>query len=163
MSLIERLKGIFTKPFAVVVVVVIAIGVTVGFFGSRRRQFFETEVVRKLNYIGASQLAYSERNQSYYYGTYAALQQGGYFALGQSPSTLSPQYSFAFWRADRNESALSYSGTPSFTVVAVPIETGLNLRTFAICDDFTVRVATDYGLHFTSGVGITPCHWEPLR
>ena len=132
---------------------------------SRRIQ---KRAIESLRALGVAQAAYLQRSNSEYTGTWSfasfrSLKGAGSLPIGSSRENLINHYSLAVWWAP-----LPGDGqAPSYTVVALPQQKGL--RTFAICDDQTLRVATTHELNIIPNrddeepKGDCPCYWEPVR
>jgi|GEM_PF-2585325 len=102
--------------------------------------------------IGPSQLAYQDANLDKVYGSFAALQLTGYLEPELTPWSAIPDYSL---NVIRSEPYYGHGcGDSSFTMVAMPRKK--RLRTFAMCDDQTLRWCDQQP-------NILPCNWTPVE
>lgn len=123
-----------------------------------------------LRALGSCQLAYQDQNRSRNYGSYANLYMHDFIHRDYTRATLVPSYSLAVFYASQAVLSNGHPVTPStFTIVAQPTDLARKLRTFSICDDQIVRVATDFHLNIIPNhnnnhpTGADPCLWEPVR
>ncbi|MEO7994094.1 MAG: prepilin-type N-terminal cleavage/methylation domain-containing protein [bacterium] len=134
-----------------------------------RRSAWENRCKLTIRALASSQLAYADSNLRKDYGSFQNLQDTDYVQKGYTRTNMIDNYSMAVFYASRS-SGTTYTGADStFTIIAIPRSQKNRLRTFAICDDQTPRVATDYSLGLIANVdntvptGTSPCSWEPLR
>lgn len=139
-----------------------------------RRSAWENRAKLTLRALGSSQLAYQDQNLNKDYGTWDNLIFTDYVQKGYSRGNIIDNYSLAIFFANKSQIVNGLTAQDSsFTIVAIPRNQRNRLRTFAICDDQTVRVATDYALNIQANsgnaapAGDNPCDinnpWEPLR
>ncbi|HYE78382.1 MAG TPA: prepilin-type N-terminal cleavage/methylation domain-containing protein [bacterium] len=141
-----------------------------------RRSAWENRAKITLRALGSSQLAYQDSNLNKDYGTFQNMLDSDYIQKGYTRGNMIDNYSIAVFYRSSSTRVGPYSGADStFTIVAVPRSQKNRLRTFAICDDQTVRVATDGATQVVPANGDTamptipnpatdnPCDWEPLR
>lgn len=143
-----------------------------------RRSAWENRCKLTLRALGSSQLAYQDQNLNKDYGNWDAMVATDYVQEGYSRTNMIDNYSLAVFYANPSAQVNGITASDSsFTIVAVPRNDRNRLRTFAICDDQTVRVATDPpntdvptqsggngpGATITVTGTVTPCRWEPLR
>jgi len=150
-----------------------------------RRSAWENRCKLTLRALGSSQLAYQDQNLNKDYGNWNAMVGTDYVQKGYSRTNMIDNYSLAVFYASPSSIVNNAPASDSsFTLVAVPRNNRNKLRTFAICDDQTVRVATvgfspgcptgdcdqvpvqsagnGSGATITATASI-PCLWEPLR
>jgi len=140
-----------------------------------RRSAWENRAKLTLRALGSSQLAYQDQNLDKNYGNWNAMVATDYVQLGYTRTNMIDNYSLAVFYANPSTQVNGITASDSsFTIVAVPRNSRNRLRTFAICDDQTVRVADtgDFVPVQTGGngpgatisvTGDLPCVWEPLR
>lgn len=138
-----------------------------------RRSAWENRAKLSLRALGSSQMAYQDQNQRKAFATCHCLTETGYMQVGYNRTNMIENFSIAVW--DCSPPTIVGGVTASdatFTLVAVPRNNRNKLRTFAICDDQTLRVATDYLLDVPANAegqpvvptaNYDPCSWEPLR
>lgn len=140
-----------------------------------RRSAWENRAKLTLRALGSSQLAYQDQNLDKNYGNWNAMVATDYVQLGYTRTNMIDNYSLAVFYANPSAQVNGITASDSsFTIVAVPRNNRNRLRTFAICDDQTVRVAdTGDTVPVQTGgngpgssisvTGDVPCVWEPLR
>lgn len=146
-----------------------------------RRSAWENRAKLTIRALGSSQMAYADANLEKNYGTFQNMLDTEYIQAGYSRGNMIDNYSIAiFYRLPVTDALGSADG--GFTIVAMPRSNKNRLRTFAICDDQTVRVAVDNRTGVTPGQPVVgpangdtaaptfaapdrdnPCGWEPLR
>jgi len=138
-----------------------------------QRKAWENRARLTLRALGSSQLAYQDQNLAKNYGSWDNMIEPDYIQRGYSRGNMIDNYSLAVFFADNSASSKARNhfsnSDASFTVVAVPLNQRNKLRTFSICDDQTVRVATNFHLNIVPNhgnsvpIGDDPCSWDPLR
>jgi len=138
-----------------------------------RRSAWENRAKLTLRSLGASQLAYQDLNLEKSYGSCTNMCDTGYVQKGYSRTNMIDNFSVAVWSCtEPTIQSESSASDATFTMVVVPRNSRNKLRTFAICDDQTLRVATDYKLDVNPNpdgqeapitADYDPCSWEPLR
>ncbi|MEO7994884.1 MAG: hypothetical protein ABI743_10850 [bacterium] len=123
------------------------------------RTRLEGNAIRKLHYLGAAQLAYEDANDYAEYGRFGTVLPLTILSQKDTRSTAIDNYSLAVWFASAHRSRYG-CGDSTFTIIAVPVHSSAGLRTFAICDDQTVRIATDYSPNFQANGVAKECYWQ---
>ena len=134
---------------------------------------WEHMAIFKLRALGSAELAYEGMNKCRDYGTLNNLLSTNLVPLGISRGNAIDAYSIAVFFPMRSSVV---NGLPaydsSFTIVAIPRNQRNHLRTFAICTDQVVRVATEVSDQVPEQYndsappkvrGSSPTNWEPLR
>lgn len=127
---------------------------------AHQHEALEQGAAQTLSALGSVQLAYQDMNLDKDYGSFLALQYGGYVGHEVLLSAMIPEYEIT--RVEINNPDYRYGGCGadgSFTIVATPDHDRGRLRTFSICDDQTVRVAPQV-MKPEHG---NPCNWEPMK
>ena len=138
-----------------------------------RRSAWENRAKLTLRALGSSQLAYQDQNNNKDYGTWNNLIFTDYVQKGYSRGNIIDNYSLAVFYAAKSTQVNNLTAQDSsFTIVAMPRNQRNRLRTFAICDDQTLRVAilaTDQvptQVNDTTPptvTGTSPCNWDVLH
>ena len=122
-----------------------------------------------LRVLGSSELAYRDEVHGRHYGTWDDLVATDYVQKGYTRGNIVDNYSLAVFYIEEGSSDPWFDRHASFTIVAVPRRGYDDPRTFAICDDQTVRVATNHHLHIVPNrgndppTGDNPCEWDALH
>ncbi|MEO7994093.1 MAG: hypothetical protein ABI743_06810 [bacterium] len=141
-------------------------------FASRKTQqeLWEQAAVLQLRALGSVQMAYQGTNRMREYGSYDNLFNNQLLPRGVTRTNLIENYSLAVFFAQQPNVINNYSAHDArFTITAIPRSQKNRLRTFAICDDQTVRAASDFSLRIIGNTGNqyptgdSPCGWEPVR
>ena len=136
------------------------------------RPMIEKGAIRELRALGAAQLAYQDANNNKDYASWKSLTRFGRIRPGSSRGTLIGSYSLAeFWADNASEDprCIYACCDSTFTIVALPLNQLSGLRSFDLCDDQTVRVASTDELNIIPNrgneipKGDCPCYWEPVR
>lgn len=135
------------------------IGTTAVFQGGSVMSTSEDRAAGFLMMLGPAQLAYQDANLYKDYGTFTRLQNSGYIPAALTPETAATGYRIAIQVVDYvplpdGRSSGLYCYDTSFTMVALP--RNRRLRTFAMCDDQTLRYCTDRP-------DALPCTWPPVE
>ncbi|MEO7994425.1 MAG: hypothetical protein ABI743_08495, partial [bacterium] len=113
----------------------------------------ESVAVNSLRALGSAQLAYQDANLDKQYTSFKNLRGYGGIPVDAEAETWIPSYSVTVvWFPLDTRSTAAADG--AFTAIALPRPSGRSLRTFAICDDQTVRVRTD------EPDSLGPCSWD---
>lgn len=138
-----------------------------------RRSAWENRAKLSLRALGSSQLAYADQTLMKGYASCGNMCEVGYVQRGFSRNNLIANYSISVWSCTPPTTTSGVSAVDStFTLVATPRNNRNKLRTFSICDDQTLRVATDYMLDINPNPdgqqalitpNYDPCSWEPMR
>ncbi|MEO7993059.1 MAG: hypothetical protein ABI743_01570 [bacterium] len=134
----------------------------------------EQIAMQALRQIGAAQQAYRAANPAGKYGTIDELKLSPNFDPDFEPASSIQNYSLAYWSYTdpvwRNATETERTVAPgeplrtrvavvpsTFTIIAVPVGSFRGLRTFAVCEDGTVRSAPRVGAPFEDA-----CEWPPV-
>ena len=115
-------------------------------YGMSWRKRLEQGAYEQLRLIGSAQLAYSDANLNRDYGSFHQLVAAQFLPAEATRESLIPEYTLATFSYFSDHGYGCYSSS-TFTVIALPRRLGL--RTFAICDDQTLRVAPSRGVEIT--------------
>ncbi|MEO7993985.1 MAG: hypothetical protein ABI743_06260 [bacterium] len=113
-----------------------------------------------LHQLAAAQWTYHEQAGAGQYGNFFDLQQANLVARPLTRANMIGNYSLSIFYAEPSNS--------HFSIVATPRPPHPGLRTFALCDDGLLRVATGFNLNIvahtdhTAPTGDSPCGWMPV-
>ncbi|HYE77572.1 MAG TPA: hypothetical protein VEI97_06275 [bacterium] len=125
---------------------------------SRQQVDLEQGAMDTLRELGCLQLEYQDGNLDKLYGRLPDFQHAGLLPRDFLPLTAIPGYDLTRWEVRRPPYCTGACADGGFTIVATPDPGRGRLRTFAICDDQTVRVRPEGEIQDFGN----PCNWEPL-
>lgn len=130
----------------------------------------ESKAQRTLNALAEAQEDFRSEDPAESYGSFRDMEAYEYIDEGYRRGNLIPYYSLAVFHAGSRSHIVNRRrvSEPYYVIVAAPDDAYSGLRTLAICDDTTIKVAPPRlrlipNVDNDEPVMADPCEWEPLH